>query len=145
MTKDKLINKFINTIIISNLSIQSVHLEVILMNQIRAIDNVLEKPRWDIANEDYQILTMKQALDKNPSIVISLLNEKLEKMFYTPLTYKKHAASFVDLFFMEQPQMFIENKYMVDESVEYKDYSADDGINKKLRSIVQRIDNESEE
>ena len=41
--------------------------------------------------------------------------------------------------------MFIENKYMVDESVEYKDYSADDGINKKLRSIVQRIDNESEE
>ena len=145
MTKDKLVNKFINTIIISNLSIQSVHLEVILMNQIRDLDNVLEKPHWEYPNADYQILTMKQALDKNPSVVISLLNEKLEKMFYMPLTYKKTAPSFVDLFFMEQPQMFINNDSMIDGTVEYKDYSADDGINKKLISPVKRLEVESEE
>lgn len=145
MTKDRLINKFINTIIISNLSIQAVHLEVILMNQIRALDNVLEKPRWDLPNAEYQILTMKQALDKNPSVVISLLNEKLEKMFYMPLTYKKTAPSFVDLFFMEQPQMFINNNDMVDGTVEYVDYSADDGINKKLVSPVKRIEAEDTE
>lgn len=145
MTKDKLVNKFISTIIISNLSIQSVHLEVILMNQIRALDDVLEKPHWEYPNEEYQILTMKQALDKNPSVVISLLNEKLEKMFYMPLTYKKTAPSFVDLFFMEQPQAFISNDSMVDGTVEYKDYTADDGINKKLRSVVKRLDEESEE
>lgn len=145
MTKDKLINKFINTIIISNLSIQAVHLEVILMNQIRDFNDVLDKPHWEYPNAEYQILTMKQALDKNPSVVISLLNEKLEKMFYMPLTYKKTAPSFVDLFFMEQPQMFIDNKDMVDGTVEYKDYSADDGINKKKISIVKRINNDSEE
>lgn len=145
MTKDKLVNKFIGTIITSNLSIQSVHLEVILMNQIRALDNVLEKPHWEIPNEDYQILTMKQALDKNPSVVISLLNEKLEKMFYMPLTYKKTAPSFVDLFFMEQPQQFINNEAMVDGTVEYKDYTADDGINKKLVNPVARLKDESEE
>lgn len=145
MTKDKLLNKFINTIIISNLSIQAVHLEVILMNQIRSLDDVLERPRWDIPNVEYQILTMKQALDKNPSIVISLLNEKLEKMFYMPLTFRKHKPSFVDLFFMQQSQAFIDNPDVVDGSVEYKDYSADDGINKKLFSIVQRIENESED
>lgn len=145
MTKDKLINKFIDTIIISNLSIQSVHLEVILMNQIRAFDNVLEKPQWEYPNAEYQILTMKQALDKNPSVIISLLNEKLEKMFYMPLTYKKTAPSFVDLFFMEQPQMFINNDHMVDGTVEYKDYSADDGINKKLISVVERLPEDSEE
>lgn len=145
MTKDKLINKFIGTIITSNLNIQSVHLEVILMNQIRALDDVLEKPHWEYPNEEYQILTMKQALDKNPSVVISLLNEKLEKMFYMPLTYKKTAPSFVDLFFMEQPQMFINNDDMVDGTVEYKDYGADDGINKKLRSVVRRLEQESEE
>ena len=145
MTKDKLVNKFISTIIISNLSIQAVHLEVILMNQIRSLDDVLEKPHWEYPNAEYQILTMKQALDKNPSVVISLLNEKLEKMFYMPLTYKKTAPSFVDLFFMEQPQMFIDNDDMVDGTVEYKDYSADDGINKKIVSIVKRINDDSEE
>lgn len=145
MTKDKLINKFINTIIVSNLSIQAVHLEVILMNQIRSVDDILEKPRWEYPNEEYQILTMKQSLDKNPSIVISLLNEKLEKMFYMPLTYKKHSPSFIDLFFMEQPQKFVNNSDIIDGNVEYTDYSADDGINKKLKSIVQRINTESEE
>ena len=145
MTKDKLVNKFINTIIVSNLSIQSVHLEVILMNQIRDLDNVLEKPNWEYPNADYQILTMRQALDKNPSVIISLMNEKLEKTFYMPLTFKKTAPSFVDLFFMESPQMFIENEKIVDATAEYKDYSADDGINKKLRSIVKRVEQESEE
>lgn len=145
MTKDKLLNKFISTIILSNLSIQSVHLEVILMNQIRDFDNVLEKPHWEYPNADYQILTMKQALDKNPSVIISLLNEKLEKMFYMPLTFKKTAPSFVDLFFMEQPQMFINNEDMVDGTVEYKDYTADDGINKKLRSVVKRLETDTEE
>lgn len=145
MTKDKLVNKFIGTIIASNLSIQSVHLEVILMNQIRSLENVLEKPNWEYPNEEYQILTMKQALDKNPSVIISLLNEKLEKMFYMPLTYKKTAPSFVDLFFMEQPQQFINNDAMVDGTVEYKDYSANDGINKKLVNPIRRLQEESEE
>ena len=60
-------------------------------------------------------------------------------MFYSPLTFKKTAPSFVDLFFMEQPQMFIDNPDMIDGTVEYKDYSADDGINKKLINPVSRI------
>lgn len=145
VTKDTLINRFINTIILSNLSIQSVHLEVILMNQIRDFENVLEKPKWHIPGAEYQILTMKQALDKNPSVVVSLLNEKLEKMFYMPLTFKKNAPSFVDLFFMEQPQMFINNPDVVDGSIEYKDYSADDGINKKLINPIQRLSQEDSE
>lgn len=139
MTKDALLNEFIRTILKSNLSIQSVHLEVILMNQIRALDNILEKPHWERPNEEYQILTMKQALYNSPSVIVSLLTEKLEKMFYSPLTFKKTAPSFVDLFFMEQPQMFIDNPDMIDGTVEYKDYSADDGINKKLINPVSRI------
>lgn len=145
MTKDKLINRFINTIIISNLSIQAVHLEVILMNQIRSFDDVLEKPNWEFLGEQYQILTMKQALEKNPSVIISLLNEKLEKTFYSPLTYRKNAPSFVDLFFMEQPQMFINNDAMVDGTVEYKDFSGDDGINKKMINPVRRLQEEESE
>lgn len=145
VTKDSLVNRFIDTIIVSNLNIQSVHLEVILMNQIRDLDNVLEKPKWYIKGADYQILTMKQALDKNPSIVISMLNEELKKMFYVPLTFKKTAPSFVDLFFMEQPQMFIDNPDVVDGSVEYKDYLPNDGINKKLVSPVQKLTHENSE
>ena len=145
MTKDALVSKFIDTIVTSNLSIQAVHLEVILMNQIRNIDDVLERPNWEIPNETYQILTLKQALEKNPSIVISLLNEKLEKTFYSPLTFRKHSSSFIDLFFMEQPQKFINNSNIVDNVNEYKDFGADDKINKGATQVVTRINQESEE
>ena len=35
--------------------------------------------------------------------------------------------------------MFIDNPDMIDGTVEYKDYSANDGINKKLINPVSRI------
>lgn len=146
ITKDILINNFINTIIVSNLSIQAVHLEVIIMNQIRAIDDVLEKPDWLIPNVEYQILTMRQALDKNPSIIVSLMNEKLEKTLYNPLSFRKKAPSFIDLFFMENPQQFITDKRLVDDTVEYKDFGANDTVNNDIVSPISKIESvESED
>ena len=139
MTIDKLVNRFVETIIISNLSIQAVHLEVILANQIRAADDVLEKPEWEFPNAKYQILTLKQALDKHPSITVSLIGEHLKNNLYSPLTFAKHKPSFIDLFFMPQPQMFIKNDDMIDGTVEYVDYGADDKIQGQTRNALHRV------
>lgn len=85
-------------------NIDAVHLEVILSNQIRSVDDILESPQWQYKNEPYQLLTLRQALANHPSIVTTLVNENLPKVLIEPLTYRKKKASELDLFFMEQPQ-----------------------------------------
>lgn len=141
MTKDKLLDRFISTIIASNLNIDSVHLEVLLMNQIKNVNDVLEKPNWLYPNEDYQILTLKQALERNSNVVISMLNQKLEQQFVNPLTFKKHGASFVDLFFMEQPQEFIKNNDIIDPDIKFQE----EGTESEPAEVVERIIEEADE
>lgn len=85
-------------------NIDAVHLEVILSNQIRNVNDILDTPEWEYKNEPYQLLTLKQALSNHPSIVTTLVNENLPKVLIEPLTYRKKKASELDLFFMEQPQ-----------------------------------------
>jgi hypothetical protein len=97
----------IELVLEGKLHITSVHLEILLMNQIRNINSVLDKPDWDTPDEQYQILTLNQSLMDNPSIVISLLYQNLSKILYTPLSFKKTSTSYMDLFFMKQPQNFL--------------------------------------
>lgn len=52
-------------------------------------------------------------LNNNPSITTTMSYQKLSKVFYSPLSYKKHGTSFLDLLFMERPQEFIQNKELV--------------------------------
>jgi hypothetical protein len=87
--------------------IAATHIEVILSNQIRDANNILEKPKWWEATPSYKIITLNEALTNNPSVIVSMSYQKIKKMFYAPLTFKKHGASFLDLFFMECPQRVI--------------------------------------
>lgn len=115
------LQEFINAIIEGNLDIQAVHCEVILMNQMRNIDNVLELPEWWYQNEPCNILTLNQALTDNPSVSISLLYQRLSKQLYNPLTFRKGKPSFMDLFFMETPQLYLNSndiKPAVDDKIE---------------------------
>lgn len=102
-----LLDEILDTNIEGAMNIAAIHYSIILMNQIRSVDDVLEKPDWDRPNEPYQILTLNEALHYNPSVTISMSYQKIMKMMYMPLTYKKHGASFMDLFFMETPQKVI--------------------------------------
>ena len=96
-----------DTTIEGGLNIAATHLEVILMNQIRDTEDMFGKPHWWEHNPPYNIITLNEALTNNPSVVISLSYQKIKRMFYNPLTFKKHGASFMDLFFMERPQRTI--------------------------------------
>lgn len=112
-TRDQILQEFTETIISGGLSAASVHLEIILSNQIRSYKNVLLKPEWDLKDTEYRILTLNEALTNNPSITISMSYQKLSKALYAPLSYKKHGTSFLDLLFMERPQEYMLNKELI--------------------------------
>ena len=105
--KDQLLQKLVGLVIDSDLTIQSVHLETILMNQIRSPRDILKKPNWENEEEEYTLLTLDQALKDNPSVVNSLIYQKLDYMLSYPLTFQKTQPSKMDLFFMPRPQDFI--------------------------------------
>ena len=98
------------------MEINAVHLALILSNQIRHVDYELEKPEWQYPNEPYEMITLNQALTKNPSIVISMLYQKLGKVLYSPLSFRKHKASQLDPFFMVKPHEVIGNKVEITET-----------------------------
>lgn len=90
------------------LGISSTHIEVIVSNQLRDPEDVLKKPKWFLYDPDYEILSLNRALTCNPSITVSMSYQKVGKLLYNPLTFKKNGSSFMDLFFMEKPQYAIQ-------------------------------------
>lgn len=104
---DTWLQQLLETVINSDLNISSVHLETIMSNQIRSPENALFKPEWQYQDEPYDIVTLHTALTNNPSIIVSLSYQKIAKAFYNPLSFKKRGASFLDLFFMEQPHVYV--------------------------------------
>lgn len=103
-TKDEILEALLDNLDEGHMSLNSVHAEVILSNQIRSKDNILENPDWGRPNEDYQILTLKSALKNVNSITKTLAFEGIKSALYNPLTFKKNGQSCLDVFFMEQPQ-----------------------------------------
>ena len=104
----QLLQALVDTVIEGKLDIASTHLEIIVANQVRDADDILEKAKWYNQNPRYEILTLNKALTCNPSVTISMSYQKVGQLLYNPLTFKKHGSSFMDLFFMEQPQYAIQ-------------------------------------
>lgn len=103
----QLLQALIDTVIEGGLSIAATHLEVIMSNQIRDKNNILERARWYEYNPEYEILSLNRALTCNPSVTVSMSYQKVSRLLYNPLTFKKNGSSFMDLFFMERPQFAI--------------------------------------
>lgn len=103
----QLLQALIDTVIEGGLNIASTHLEVIMSNQIRDADDILERAKWYEHNPRYEILSLNRSLTCNPSVTISMSYQKVSRLLYNPLTFKKKGSSFMDLFFMEKPQYAI--------------------------------------
>jgi hypothetical protein len=140
MSKDEALQYIVDLVIDGNLSIDAVHLEVILSNQIVDPDNILKKPNWNNPAAKSRMFTLNQALTNNPSVIISLLYKDLHKVLYNPLTFTKNAPSFFDLFFCEQPQLYMDESLYVTEVTDIKDY--ENGI--KMYSVVSNETREDE-
>lgn len=91
------------------MSLTSVHAETIISNQIRSVDNILDKPDWSVPNQRYRILALKTALTNHPSISVVMAFEGIKAALYNPLTFKKNTPSFLDLFFVVKPQEYLSN------------------------------------
>ena len=113
----QLLQAIIETVIEGGLKIASTHLEVIISNQCRDAEDILKRPKWYLYDPDYTILSLNKALTCNPSVVISMSYQKVGKLLYNPLTFKKNGSSFMDLFFMERPQYAIKG---IEEKDEFK-------------------------
>ena len=120
MDKDQALQSLIDLVIDGGLDIDAVHLEVILANQITSLSDVLSKPNWNDPFAQYRLLTLDHALVNNPSIIVSLLYKDLHKVLYNPLSFTKHAPSFFDLFFCEQPQVYM-SEGLFDNNVQIND------------------------
>lgn len=104
MDRNQILQSLLETSIECGLGVMSVHLEVILSNQIRSVDDILDRPYWEHENEPYQLLTLDQALTANVSIIVSMLYQKLSRLFINPLSFRKNGPSFLDMLFMKSPQ-----------------------------------------
>ena len=115
-TKDEALQTIVDLIVDGNLTIDAVHLEVILSNQVVDPKDILRKPNWNDPHAQYRMFTLNQALTNNPSVVISLLYKDLHRVLYNPLTFSKNAPSFFDLFFCEQPQVYMSDDLLIDKA-----------------------------
>lgn len=113
-TKDEIVQELNSTVIKGGINLMSVHLEVLLSNQIRSVNDILEKPNWSNVNEPYKLIPLSKALMDNPSITVSLNYEKIAKQFKSPLTYRKYKPSVLDPFYQEQPQVYMDREFVDD-------------------------------
>ena len=107
-----ILTDFIKTNLSGNIKMNSVHFEVLLMNQIRSAEDILELPYWSNENEPYQLLTLSESLNNNRSISIRLQASKIARALTHPHNSRLTQPSNMDLFYMEQPQTFMTNEYV---------------------------------
>jgi hypothetical protein len=119
MTKDEALQSMVDLVVTGNINIDSVHLEVLLANQI-IVPDTYTSPNWNDPSCIYKMITLNSALVYNRSVIVSLLYKDLHKVLYNPLTFKKKGASFFDLFYMKQPQVYMDDNVLT--TVEEEDH-----------------------
>lgn len=129
---NSLLEAFINTNIAGGITLNSVHFEILLMNQIRAIDDDLESPDWTIPNVAYRLLTLTRSLQYNKRMTVRLEASNIAKAFLDPNLDRIKASSINDLYFIEQPQ-----EYLTDESIVSDDYEMINDVESNLREPIK--------
>lgn len=106
---DGMAQMLLDLLIESSIGADSVHGELLIRPLIRKngkkMKDILERPDFSkyMTNSDYTILTVQGALERHPSVLVSMSFQGLGRQLQNPLTFKKSATSFVDPFFKERP------------------------------------------
>ena len=108
--RHEILREFLKAIRDGGLSVNPVHAEIILSNQIRDPKCILLEPDWSVKDASYSLITLDRALTDNPSITVTLSYQKIKKALYNPLNFIKRKPSSMDLIFMKHPQHFIGQK-----------------------------------
>lgn len=113
--RNSILEAFIKTNISGGISLNSVHFEILLMNQIRAADDMLDMPDWSLPNASYQILALSTALSENRSITVALESSNVKSTLLNPRNGRITKPSISDLYFMEQPQEYLDDDIISDD------------------------------
>ncbi len=109
LSKEEFLAKIIESLNEAKIKMNSVHFEVLLANQIRSKKDVLSRPAWEYDDPEYQILSLRQSLNYNPSPIISLAYQDVANQLNSSvLTSRKSAPSVYDLNVLKYPQKFME-------------------------------------
>ena len=119
--RNSILREFINTNIQGNIKLNSVHFEVLLMNQIRDADDPLEKPDWSLTTAKYQILALSKSLSENQSIGVRLQSSKVARALANPANRYICKPSMSDIYYMEQPQEYLSDEFISDENLPESD------------------------
>lgn len=117
--RNSILKDFIKTNISGGITLNSVHFEILLMNQFRSVDDDLEMPDWTIPDVDYNILSLRNSLANNRSVTIRLQSDKIQKALFNPQNKDMYKPSNIDLFYMEQPQVYL-NKDIISDNYKVK-------------------------
>jgi hypothetical protein len=91
-------NKFISLLNESSINIDSVHIELIIRELIREVENQTKKPDFSQESEpEYVILRVTDAILKSPSVSVSLVFEQIKKQLMNPEIYEKDGESVLDI------------------------------------------------
>ena len=112
--RNSILETFVNTNISGGIKLNAVHFEVLLMNQIRSIDDDLDMPDWSVPNQKYQIFTLSKSLANNKSITVRLESSNIAKALLNPNNDKAYKPSQSDLYFLEHPQDYLDPSIIAD-------------------------------
>lgn len=110
--RNSILQAMLSTMIEGGITINAVHAETIISNQLRHVDDILREPDWSIPGTPYSLITLNHALKSHPSLIVTLSYERLMKTLYTPLTFSKNRnrPSMMDPFFTIKPQVYLDDK-----------------------------------
>lgn len=126
--RNTILEAFIDTNIEGGIKLNAVHFEVLLMNQIRSAEDILLLPDWSKTDEQCQLLTLGDALTNNLSISIRLQCSGIDKALMNPINRRVNRASNMDVYFMEQPQEYLSNRELVDDSYKLRNDVEDNKV-----------------
>lgn len=100
-TIDQAVQHMVDLLIESKISAVSVHGEMMIRCLVRSKKNVLELPNFRTfgVDDDVELMTIKSALEKHPSVTVAMSFQYVNRQLQTPLTFSKHKPSYIDVFF----------------------------------------------
>lgn len=100
---DVINQQLIDCIVQAGINVPAVFIELLLTPLMRRRSDILKVPKWSsyAGAEDYEVLTVPTALEKNPSLLIGLSSRSVGRQMTDIRTYDKVETSFVDDLFRE--------------------------------------------